>query len=451
MIFGLSAHISLPIFRENHLDFVGSISIVTATTAALGGLLFTQSFIGITRSKYPRLTGFYKFLAVIALAIISIQLINMLAIDSLSLSTNISYVAALIAMCTSLLNFSVGLILWKKELLARLYFFTNLPMIASAIAYTFIWFLVQKELIIGTADLRLIIYIGMTLQMVLFSVFVGYKIQKAEKQRIALEHRINKKLKDEVEKQTRSLKKAMAELETQRNELKETNELKNKLFSLVAHDLRNPLQNLSSLVDLMGDHVLEPKQIKEFTEQTKLGLSESLMVMERLLYWSSKQLEGIQVQKEVCDLNKIISELKKELNTNLTNKKVSIESSLKIEKVSFDKDMLRVVLRNLISNAIKFSYEGSKIKISSDKRNYSAHLVIQDFGVGMNPSWYDDLIKSGKPDVKKGTKGEKGNGFGLLITKDFVEMNDGTLRCESVEGQGTSFTIEVPVSKSSNS
>ena len=69
----------------------------------------------------------------------------------------------------------------------------------------------------------------------------------------------------------------------------------------------------------------------------------------------------------------------------------------------------------------------------------------------MNPSWYDDLIKSGKPDVKKGTKGEKGNGFGLLITKDFVEMNDGTLRCESVEGQGTSFTIEVPVSKSSNS
>lgn len=450
MIFGLAAHISLPIFRDNYYAFISDVSIITATVTTLGGLLFTQSFIGITRYKYAKLTHTYKILMVLAVIIIGCQSLNMIAVNSQSISTALSYFAALIALCGTLLNFSVGFILWKYEKLARLYLVTNSPMILSAIAYILVWFFQQKGLFIGSIDLRLIIYIGMTVQMVLFSVFVGYKIQKAEKQRLALEHRINKKLKKEVEKQTKSLKDAVKKVESQRNELKEINELKNKLFSLVAHDLRNPLQNLSSLVDLLEDHALEPEQLEKFTEQTKLGLSESLMVMERLLHWSSKQLEGIHVQKESCDLNKVIQELNKELRTILTNKKIRIESSLGIKEVLFDKDMLRVVLRNLLSNALKFSHEGSKIQISSTENNSQIHVSVRDFGLGMDPSWYDNLIKSGKPDVKKGTKGEKGSGFGLLITKDFIEMNDCTLLCESEEGKGTTFTMLIPDSVESD-
>ncbi|WP_436517684.1 ATP-binding protein [Ekhidna sp. To15] len=446
LVFALAAHISLPLWDEAYTALASKFSIITALSTTLGALYFTQSFIGITRTKYPKWSLVFRILIVISLATAFAQLCNILVVDSDELSSGLSYIAALATLLTLLINFAVCFSLWNREKLASLYLYTNLPMILAAVAYVIIWFSQQGE---GEAIMfpyvRLVIFSGMAAQMVLFSVFVGYKIKNIEKEKLILERNINQKLQAEVDLQTSSLKETMEEMEEQRNELQRTNELKNKLFSLVAHDLRNPLQNLSSLIDLLEQNLLDPEKVAEFTHQTKVGLSESLVVMERLLHWSYKQLDGINVQQETIDLEKMVNDVKSELKSLAKNKDITIENGISDCEISFDRDMLRVVLRNLLSNGIKFSYEGGTIQISSASNQDEVQVSIQDQGVGMNPIWYEELVKTGKPAVRPGTKGEKGNGFGLLITKDFIEMNGGILVCESEENKGTKFTFSVPI------
>lgn len=446
LVFALAAHISLPLWDESYHVLRGMFSIITALATTLGALYFTKSFIGITRDKYPKWWMVFRILIMISFTIVAIQLGNILVLENGELSTGLSYIAALVTLSTLIANFIVCFALWSKEKLASLYFYTNLPMILASVAYIIVWFSQQGE---GSASLvpyvRLVIYGGMAAQMVLFSVFVGYKIKNIEKEKLTLERDINQKLQVEVDLQTKSLKETMDELEEQRNKLQKTNELKNKLFTLVAHDLRNPLQNLSSLIELLEQNVLDPEKVVEFTHQTKVGLSESLVIMERLLHWSYKQLDGINVQKEKVDLEKMVNDVKSELKSLAKNKNITIENSISGVEILFDRDMLRVVLRNLLSNGIKFSYEGGTIRISSVTNEEAVQVSIQDHGVGMNPVWYDELVKTGKPAVKPGTKGEKGNGFGLLITKDFVEMNCGKLICESEENKGTKFTFSLAI------
>ncbi|MEP1035308.1 sensor histidine kinase [Ekhidna sp.] len=446
-VFALATHISLPLWGENYFSFVSKFSVITALSTAVGALYFTQSFIGITRDKYRIWWIMYRVLIVAALIIIVCQLLNMILLSSDALSTSLSYLAAITTFLTVLINFTVCFSLWRREKLASLYLYTNLPMIAASAAYIIIWFSIQDG---GTVDIpyiRLIIYSGMATQMVLFSVFVGYKIKNIEKEKLVLERNINQKLKKEVDLQTSSLKEAMKEVEKQRNELQKLNDLKNKLFTLVAHDLRNPLQNLSSLIELLEQNLLDPEKMIAFTHKTKVGLSESLVIMERLLHWSYKQLDGIHVQKEHIDLDRLVNDVKSELKSLANNKNINIENNIGKNHVFFDRDMLRVILRNLLSNAIKFSHEGGVISVSAYAANDKISVSIQDYGIGMNPVWYDELVKTGKPAVKAGTKGEKGNGFGLLITKDFVEMNGGSLLCESEEEKGTKFTFSIPIEK----
>ena len=106
--------------------------------------------------------------------------------------------------------------------------------------------------------------------------------------------------------------------------------------------------------------------------------------------------------------------------------------------------MLRVVLRNLLSNAIKFSQLGGEINIVASSQDALVQVSVEDHGIGMDAAWYENLIENGRPEVKSGTSGEKGTGFGLLITKDFVEMNGGELLCKSEIGKGTIFSFVGP-------
>ncbi len=447
LVFALATHISLPLWDESYSALASKFSVITALSTAIGALYFTKSFLGITKDKYHYWFMIFRLLIFSSLGIVIGQMFNILFINSDALNDGLAYIAAFITLFTLIVNFAVSLTLWRKEKLASLYFYTNMPMILAAVAYIIIWFSQQgNEEATSIPYVRLIIYGGMATQMILFSVFVGYKIKNAEKEKLKLERSINLKLQEEVERQTKSLKKTMEEMEAQQNELQKLNELKNKLFTLVAHDLRNPLQNLTSFIDLLEQNVLDPEKVVDFTHQTKVGLSESLVVMERLLHWSYKQLDGINVQKEKIDLEQMVSDVKSELKSLAQNKNIKIESDILCKEVLLDRDMLRVILRNLLSNAIKFSHDGGVINVSSNLNKNEILVSVQDHGVGMNPVWYDELVKTGKPEVKPGTKGEKGNGFGLLITKDFVEMNGGTLRCESEENKGTKFTFSGPIS-----
>ncbi len=446
LVFGLAAHISLPLLGDENNELLSNISVVTALVTTIGALLFARSFIGFDKEKYPGWFKIFHLSSFVAYFFCTIQVLNLMFWNSEEFSQLVAYVAAFLAFFAIVLSLVVSFSLWKKEKLAPLFMYINLPMLLASIAYIILWFTQLDGEFEIRPYLKLLIYGGMTTQMVLFSVFVGYKIKNAEKEKLLLERSVNRRLQEEVDRQTHSLKETMAEVENQKNELQSLNDLKNKLFTLVAHDLRNPLQNLSSLIELLEKNVLDPERMTEFTHRTKVGLSESLMIMERLLHWSYKQLDGIHVQKENIDLKVVVSEVKDELKSLAQNKKIQIKTDLNDKIIFFDRDMLRVILRNLISNGIKFSYEQGLIEISTTSTDEEISVHVRDYGVGMNPVWYENLVKTGNPEVKSGTKGEKGNGFGLLITKDFVEMNGGTLICESELEKGTTFTLNLPKS-----
>lgn len=448
LIFGLTAHYSLPFFVDMHPEITGQVSVITAMVTVLGSLLFTVSFLGLSPAVHARWVRYFQVLQWIAIAIIGIQLINIIGFRSEDISDMLSYIAALAALLGIASNLVVGAWMWKSLRYARLYLLTNIPMILAALTYTIIWFFQSSGQMEAGVLIRYLISSGMAFQMILFSVFVGYKMKNAEKDKLELEKDINMKLSQEIQTQTRQMALAKDEMEDQRNKLRELNELKNKLFSLVAHDLRNPLHHLSSLVELMESHTVSTETKISISKQTKMEVSDSIAVIDRLLHWTYKQLDGINVQKESFDLSDSVKEVTKELASLADSKKVKINAEIECGPICFDVDMMRVVLRNLLSNAIKFSHEEGNIWISCKDNIGDVVLSVRDEGLGMNPEWYDELIRLGRPAVKEGTKGEKGKGFGLLITKDFVEMNDATLSCESSSGVGTTFTITLHRPKS---
>ncbi|MEM6831741.1 MAG: HAMP domain-containing sensor histidine kinase, partial [Bacteroidota bacterium] len=250
-------------------------------------------------------------------------------------------------------------------------------------------------------------------------------------------------LEEEVKRQTRSLMHAKEAIEAQRDKLKKVNKLKNKLFSLVSHDLKNPLQQMVGLLNLLENQMLSSDKGVILTRTMKIGLSQNITVIERLLQWSYQQLDGIQVKKEQFDIEELFHEVNHELKLAQESKHLTIDARFEATALTADKDMMKVVIRNLLSNAIKFSHEEGHIHVYT-KRGKRVVLTIADQGIGMNPQWYESLIQSGEPVSTPGTKGEKGKGFGLLITKDFVEMNGGTMACKSEDGSGTVFEVSFP-------
>lgn len=444
MVFGLTLHTSLVFFETYDLWLADHSSVVTAMITVLGSLLFTRSFIGFDTAKARFWDKYYDGLAALVVLIIVIQTVNLLIIEGDSVSKILSLFAAFFALVANVSGIILSLLWWKRKQTARLYFLINIPMLLAGLVYILVWYSQEQGIIEGIGILRFYISGGMAIQMILFSVFIGWKIKNFQREKLILEQSVNLRLKSEVEKQTESLQQAFEEISIQKEELKKTNAVKNKLFSLVAHDLRTPLNNMNAFVQLLKSDNFDQSKRDFILKDTTASLTDCMTVIDRLLHWSYSQLEGISAEKKDVEIAYVIDDVIKELKTLADNKNVTINKSFRTDTVYADCNMLRVVVRNLLSNAIKFSNEGSTILIASSQEGEKDFLSITDYGVGMNPEWYDLLMEKGQPEVKPGTKGEKGKGFGLLITKDFVEMNGGKLFCQSSEGKGTTFTIELP-------
>jgi len=244
----------------------------------------------------------------------------------------------------------------------------------------------------------------------------------------------------EVDRQTKNLQIAKRALEKQNEELEKVNKLKNKLFSLLTHDVRAPLNNVSVIIEMIEDDMVDG-EMKQITEKLKSEISDKITMVNGLLQWSYKQLEGVKLNKMSCDLDVVLTSIKKEFERMAEDKEITIELNVSRQKLFIDENMLKVILRNLTSNAIKFSEKGQKIVLWSHSESGNIDIGVRDFGVGMNTDWYDKMENDGRPQTREGTKGEKGTGFGLLIAKDFVELNGGDMICESEINKGTNFIL----------
>lgn len=234
--------------------------------------------------------------------------------------------------------------------------------------------------------------------------------------------------------------------------LKELNATKDRLFTIIAHDLLNPMNALLGFSKLILDNY------KEYDDEKKLDLihiiynnSQNLsMLMENTLQWARTQTEAIVYSPELFPINLIVNQ-EIEYHAGLISKKqLKIVNRIGDEVTAYaDFNLTSIVIRNLLNNAIKFSNLLDRIIISSTLDKDMVEIKITDYGIGMSKNQVNQLFKIEKSHSSLGTSGERGTGLGLIICKDFIEKNGGEIFVSSQEGLGSTFSFTLPIAKDS--
>jgi len=245
-----------------------------------------------------------------------------------------------------------------------------------------------------------------------------------------------------------SFKKDALRAGEQATELKRLNQLKDRIFSIIAHDLRAPLVNISEILKMVGNDQITIDEFKAIAPNFNKDIIYTTELLENILHWSRSQLIGFGIKKEAFNLkNLIISEVNYHLPA-ANFKKVKINyGTFPTEKVYADIIMVQMVIRNLITNGIKYCNQHNEINIEITCLKHKNILIkISDNGIGISQEIFEKLFKDENISTR-GTLNEKGTGLGLLICKDFMERNNGSIHVESTEGKGTIFSLLLPADK----
>lgn len=232
------------------------------------------------------------------------------------------------------------------------------------------------------------------------------------------------------------------EVAKQRDQLTGLNHTKDRLISILAHDLRTPVIQLQALVWLIREEELHPEQREELLQQVDGQLSRSLTMLQEYLNWAKSQLEGIEPILSRVVMKPLVLEVVDSMTPQAKEKKIQLEVSVpETFEVEADRQMLRVILQNLVSNAIKFSDTGQRVSVELDLDGVLApRLLIRDKGVGIPQKVQAELFSS-PGNGRRGTDNEAGTGLGLLICKELAQKQGMTIDFESVPGDGTDFWI----------
>jgi signal transduction histidine kinase len=225
-------------------------------------------------------------------------------------------------------------------------------------------------------------------------------------------------------------------------ELLKSIQVRDKLLSIITHDLKSPINNILGLInELEGDGISEQER-KILLETLKKQTSLSLDTLENILKWGQAQIKGIKTNPQILVLKDVIEHNKDLVELNLLSKNIQLNMEFDNNlKLKADKDQVDFVIRNLISNAIKYSKSGSTITIKAyPTGNGEINIEVIDEGIGMSKETLDSLFGV-KQKINLGTMSEKGSGLGLLLCKEFVEANNGSISAKSILGNGSTFTF----------
>lgn len=253
-----------------------------------------------------------------------------------------------------------------------------------------------------------------------------------------------------VKKVKKQLEKANKELEDKSKTLESTVKTRDRFFSIVAHDLRSPFFGLKGLVEIISEEGedLTDQEKKLFLTKLSRSVKEINMLLENLLDWSRLQSKRIEYNPEVFDLNEEISQTIFLLSQNAENKRIKILNQIPERTlVLADRRMIHSVIQNLVSNAIKFTYEKGKIEITAQSLENVVIVNVVDQGIGIPAEFRDKLFKIDHQTTSRGTNDEKGTGLGLNICKELIELNGGQISFISQENKGTTFTFTLPRAK----
>jgi len=231
----------------------------------------------------------------------------------------------------------------------------------------------------------------------------------------------------------------------QNNKLERVNEEKNKLFSIISHDLRSPMDSIRGYLELLAENLLSEDEKSAIQEELLTQTKYTSELLLNILYWSKTQMQGVTVHLKPLQLKTIIEKTAGLAVAAGAKKGVKLTHSISpAVEVIGDDDMLVIVLRNLINNAIKFTPEGGEVIISTvETTNHEIKIAVQDNGIGIPPDKWDGIF-SFKTQSTYGTNNEKGIGLGLMLCKEFVEYQHGKIWFESQVGTGTTFFITLP-------
>lgn len=238
------------------------------------------------------------------------------------------------------------------------------------------------------------------------------------------------------------LKVANEKVQQQNLELQELNATKDKFFSIISHDLKGPLNSLTSFSSLLINHTdsLSKDEIKMLAQDLDKSLKNLFSLLENLLEWSRSQTGNIEFKPEIFNLGELLEINRELLHAQAHNKKIKIiKTEAEAIQINAHKHSVNTVIRNLISNAIKFTPEGGEIKIGVQQHKGMVRVSIADNGVGMSKEVMGKLFRIDTKHSSRGTADEKGTGLGLILCKEFIEKNSGSIWVESEPNKGSVF------------
>ena len=245
-----------------------------------------------------------------------------------------------------------------------------------------------------------------------------------------------------LESLNQNLEKIVAERTSQ---LTTANRVKDKLLSIVSHDIKSPLNSLRGILSIFHKGAINAEEFKFYSQRVEGDLSKTSLLVDNILYWTAGQLNGVQVKFEEIDLKGIVTENIELFFTMASNKRLSIKNEMSENRtVNFDRNILNLTLRNLISNAIKFSHKGDDIIVDDELSEGACIIRIIDFGVGMNSEVIKSVEGTQATNSSAGTGNEKGTGLGLSFCREYLQLAGAELKIESILGKGSTLRISIP-------
>ncbi|WP_439880702.1 sensor histidine kinase [Pontibacter sp. MBLB2868] len=341
-----------------------------------------------------------------------------------------------------------------------------------------LFILKETNLLPGTILTVYSVQVGMVAQVVLFSLGLAYRLNTVtnelatevlEKERLEREKETERKRLIEQQKKdleitvanrtsalrhkTEELNKTVRQLKASEYKLRRLNQLKDRFFSIISHDLRTPLATLDSFLNILLNFSdrMKPEQMQKLANHTQLSVRNLQALLENLLQWAASQTasdHSVRFEPESLKLQDVVQRNIYLLQDTADTKQLQWQVQVPEQLVVFaDANMLDFVIRNLLHNAIKFSNPTGIIKLSAKTTgNHFAEIAVEDNGVGMTAEVFKSLFHEQHPAITaKGTSNEKGTGLGLLLCRQFVERFGGSIRAKSETGKGACFLFTVPL------
>lgn len=418
----------------NHPGFNDVLALVTGPAFVVCSTFLTRAFLNVRH--------FNKLLDNLILGNMFLDLAIALVMTIFFRRISYQYHNYLIFVHCFLTLICAGYCLYKKYKPARYYLVAWFTPLVAAIFFT----IGSTGLMPGHLGTNYTgLMAGCILQMLFISFALGDRWRTLEKENKHAKELELRREQEEKERLEVEVKLRTTEIQQQNIQLEEVNNVKDKLFSVVSHDIKGPLSSLHLALTLAKTGALSSEEFQELSVGLELRLIQTTEFIDNLLQWAKLQMKGETFEPDKLDLSGLAQESVRLLDPECRQKNITLINNLRESLDAYaDLNMMRSVLRNLLTNAIKFTRSEGSITISAYRIDSKIIISVADTGVGI-PKGNRERLFTLSSVTTQGTRQEKGTGLGLLLCKEFVEKNGGRIWFETEEGRGTTFYFSLPM------